>query len=335
MRIGNKVFGFFLAAFVLFSIGVSGASAKTSILALTVWNEDNFETRGLMFFADKVKDLTNGEVEIKVEFGGSLGYKGPELLKAVGNGELDIAEMVASNVAGDAPVFALRTLPLLIADWDEVALFDKLATPYYEKVCENMNQKLLVVSAWPFGGLWTTKEVKSVADMKGLKIRSYDRNGALFAAAVGAQGLNVPFSELYTSLSTGLIDSTVTSGVTVSEAKVYEVCKYHSPIAFATATSITTINKAAWGKLSPDQQEAMTKAAAETQAFLWDEVRKVSDTTEKFCYDNGVTRVPVSDAFHEELVKACESIAAEWLESNKGDAYAVALYNEFMEARKK
>ncbi len=38
-----------------------------------------------------------------------MGYKGPELLKAVGDGQLDIAEMAASNVAGDAPVLGLTT----------------------------------------------------------------------------------------------------------------------------------------------------------------------------------------------------------------------------------
>lgn len=312
----------------------SVASAKTTLTALTVWNEENYQTRGLQMMAKRVAELTNGEVALRVEFGGTLGYKGPEILKAVGDGQLDIAEMVASNVAGDAPVLGLRTLPMMIADWDEVALFDKMAKPYYDAACAKINQRVLVISPWPFGGLWANKKVDRVEDMKGLKLRAYDRNGSLFAAAVGAQGLNVPYAEAYTGLATGLIDSVITSSISVREGKFYEVCKFHMPIRFATATSITTINEQSWRKLTPEQQKAVTTAAAECQAFLWDEVKKVVAANDKFCYENGVTPVAVSEAFHQQLVKAAESVAADWLEKNKKATDAVELYHKFMEAKK-
>jgi hypothetical protein len=123
-----------------------------------------------------------------VEFGGSLGYKGAELLKAVADGQLDMAEMVASNVAGDAPVFCLSTLPLMINSWEEVELFNTMAKPYYDAAAK-LNQKVIVIFPWPFGGLWANKRVEKIEDMKGLKIRFYDRNGSLFVAACGAQGL--------------------------------------------------------------------------------------------------------------------------------------------------
>jgi TRAP-type C4-dicarboxylate transport system substrate-binding protein len=314
----------------------SGAAfAKTTLTALTVWAEENYQTRGLQLMAKRVSELTGGELELRVEFGGTLGYKGGELLKAVGDGQLDIAEMVATNVAGDAPVLGLRTLPMMIADWDEVALFDKLAKPYYDAACEAKNQRLLVISPWPFGGLWANKEVKALADMKGLKLRAYDRNGTLFATAVGAQGLNVPYAEAYTGLATGLIDSVITSSISVREGRFYEVCKYHMPIGFATATSITTINKASWEKLTPEQQKALETASAEAQAFLWEEVKKVVAENDQFCYDNGVTLVPVSPEFHGELVKASESVAKDWLDNNKDAKDAIALYEEFMKAKKK
>lgn len=312
----------------------SVASAKTTLTAFSVWNQENYQVRGLLMMAERVAKLTNGEVNLRVEFGGSLGYKGAELLKAVGDGQLDMAEMVASNVAGDAPVFGLRTLPMLIADWDEVALFDTIAKPYYDEAAARINQRVLVISPWPFGGLWANKKVESIADMKDLKIRSYDRNGALFASAVGAKGLNVPYADAYTGLATGLIDSVVTSSISVREGKFYEVCKFHMPIRFATATSVTTINEQSWKKLTPEQRKALETAAAECQAFLWEEVKKVVAANDQFCYDNGVTLVPVSDAFHTELVNASESVARDWLEKNKNAKDAVELYHKYMEAKK-
>ncbi|MDR3073429.1 MAG: TRAP transporter substrate-binding protein [Deltaproteobacteria bacterium] len=323
----------FLLAAAMLLASVSIAPAKTTLTALTVWNKENYQTRGLEMMAKRVAELTKGDLELRVEFGGSLGYKGAELLKAVGDGQLDIAEMVASNVAGDAPVLGLRTLPMMIADWDEVARFDKMAKPYYDAACEKLNARVLVISPWPFGGLWANKKVQSVEDMQGLKVRSYDRNGSLFAAAVGSKGLNVPYAEAYTGLATGLIDSVITSSISVREGKFYEVCKFHMPIRFASATSITAVNANVWKKLSPAQQQALTTAAAECQAFLWDEVKKVVAANDAFCYENGVTQVDVSPAFHQQLTKAGESVAKDWLEKNKGAADAVELYTKFMQAK--
>jgi TRAP-type C4-dicarboxylate transport system substrate-binding protein len=171
--------------------------------------------------------------------------------------------------------------------------------------------------------------------MKSLKIRSYDRNGSLFAAAVGAKGLNVPFADVYTGLATGLINSVVTSSISVREGKYYEVCKFHMPIGFATATSITAINEDSWKKLSPEHQKALTTAAEECQAFLWEEVKKVVAANDQFCYENGVTRVEVSPEYHQQLVQAAESVAKDWLENNKEAADAVELYTKFMAAKKK
>lgn len=327
--------GSFLLAVLLVLCLAIPATAKTTLTALTVWNKENYQTRGLQMMAKRIAELTNGEVELRVEFGGSLGYKGAELLKAVSDGQLDIAEMVASNVAGDAPVFGLRTLPLMINSWEDVELFDTMAKPYYDASAAKMNQKVLVISPWPFGGLWANKKVEKIEDMKGLKIRSYDRNGSLFAAACGAQGLNVPYAEAYTGLATGLIDSVVTSSISVREGKFYEVCKFHMPIRFSTATSITTINDAVWKKLTADQQKAVMTAAAECEAFLREEVKKVVAENDKFCYENGVTPVPVSAEYHAQLVKASDSVAQDWLEKNKKATDAVELYHKFMEAKKK
>ncbi|OFB63035.1 TRAP transporter substrate-binding protein [Synergistes jonesii] len=331
----RKQFSAVLITFLLVAFFATAAAAKTTLMALTVWNEENYQTRGLMLMAKRVSELTKGDLSLRVEYGGSLGYKGAELLNAVNDGQLDIAEMVTSNVAGDAPVLALRTLPMMVDSWQEVELFDKLAKPYYEKVLDRKNQKLLLISPWPFAGLWSKKKVTDIKDMQGLKIRSYDRNGALFAAACKAQALNVPYAETYTGLATGLIDSTITSSISVREGKFYEVCKFHMPIRFSTASSITTINRKVWDKLTPDQQKALMTAAAECEKFLRDEVKRVVAENDDFCYHNGVTKVDVSGTYHNQLVAAAGMVANDWLESNKKAADAIELYNKFMTEKKK
>lgn len=308
--------------------------AKVTLTAVTMYNEVNYQHQGLLLMAKRMAELTNGEVEIKVVVGPTLGFKGPDLLRAAGDGQIDMIEIVASNVAGDAPVLGLRTLPMLIENWDEIVTFDKMAAPYYQAALDRFNQELLVISPWPFGGLWATKKVESVEQMKGMKIRAYDRNGTLFAAAVGASGINVPFAETYQSLSTGLLDSVITSAISVREGKFFEVCNFHMPIRFASATSITTINKKSLAKLTPDQQKLLKQVSEEAAAFLTPEVKKVVAENDAYCYANGVTMVPVSPEFHAGLVEAGKKVAIQWLEQNKKATDAVELYNKFMATKK-
>ena len=88
----RKQFSAVLITFLLVAFFATAAAAKTTLMALTVWNEENYQTRGLMLMAKRVSELTKGDLSLRVEYGGSLGYKGAELLNAVNDGQLDIAK---------------------------------------------------------------------------------------------------------------------------------------------------------------------------------------------------------------------------------------------------
>ena len=78
-------------------------------------------------------------------------------------------------------------------------------------------------------GSRTKKKATTLEDFKGLKTKTYDKNGALVMEAVGATPFALPFSEVYTSLQTGLIDSVMTSTPTAVDGKFWEVLKSSSP----------------------------------------------------------------------------------------------------------
>jgi TRAP-type C4-dicarboxylate transport system substrate-binding protein len=109
------------------------------------------------------------------------------------------------------PLFGVVTLPFLIQSFQEGKVLNDIARPYFDKAAEKWNQKILYISPWPAAGFWTKKEIKSVADMKGIKMRTYDKNGALVVQAVGGTPYPLPFSEVYSALATGVIDSVLTS----------------------------------------------------------------------------------------------------------------------------
>ena len=79
---------------IFFVLGaVSGAMAKTKWDLHLNYPAGNFHSKGAQQFADKVKEATNGELTIVLHPGAALGFKGPELLRAVAEGQLVIAEV--------------------------------------------------------------------------------------------------------------------------------------------------------------------------------------------------------------------------------------------------
>ena len=163
----------------LVTVTVPPVLAKTNWNANSVWPPKNLHSVGLTDFAEKVKKATNGELEMVVHTGGALGFKGPDLLKAVRDGLVPVSDMLISGVAGDEKIFQIVTLPFLVRDFDELRLLIEIAYPYFDKSAQKWGQKILYIAPWPGAGLWTKNKITTLKEMKGLKTRTYDKNGAL------------------------------------------------------------------------------------------------------------------------------------------------------------
>ncbi|MGD9090299.1 MAG: hypothetical protein PVI38_17510, partial [Desulfobacterales bacterium] len=94
-------------------VSFSGALAETKWDMHLNYPAGNFHSKGAQEFADKVKEATNGQLTIVLHPGAALGFKGPELLRAVAEGQLVIAEVPTGMVEGDAPTLALTAQPFI------------------------------------------------------------------------------------------------------------------------------------------------------------------------------------------------------------------------------
>lgn len=309
----------------------SSSGESVTLLANAVYPEANHTTGALIEFAEKVNEATDGQVTIDVMAGGALGFEGPELLSAVRDNAVPISDILTSGVAGDEPLFELVTLPFLVQNFEEAETLKNIARPYFEKVAEeNWNQKILYIIPWPFAGFWTQDPVQSAEDMKGLKMRTYDTNGALVVEAGGGTPHPLPFSEVYSGLSTGIIDSVLTSSPTAVDASFWEVLDYYSPVNVTMATSFASINLDEFNKLDAAAQEAIIQAGKEIEEKLWQEVPVLDENQVKIATDNGIEKIEVSEAFMQELTKMTEDIRNDWLE-NSAPEEAKEIVNKFYE----
>ncbi len=316
----KKKLAIFLVLGVVFGFSLMPVQAKTTWNANSVWPPNNHHTIGLEEFAAKVKELSGGELELIVSSGGALGYKGPELLKVVRDNLVPLSDMLISGVAGDESIFQVVTVPFLCRNFEELKLLIDLARPHFDKAAEKWNQKILYIAPWPGAGLWTKKKVTTIEDMRGLKTRTYDKNGALVVEATGGTPYALPFSEVYSSLATGLIDSVITSTPTAVDAKFWEVLKYYQPLNITIATNMVNVNLKAFERLDEKSREALLKAAAEMEEKHWAGIAALDKEQESISNKNGIETVPVSDEFMEALTKVTMSIREDYLKGASPEA---------------
>ncbi|MDD9302964.1 MAG: TRAP transporter substrate-binding protein [Desulfobacter sp.] len=298
---------------------------KTMKLDLNaVYGATSFHTMGAMDFAALAKTYSNDSVEITVHPGGSLGFKGPELLKSVKDAQLPMSDILMGVVAGSEHVFGLSSLPRLAASFAEAKALYADSKPLYEKAAAKWNQKFLYAAPWPPSGLVTQKAVAGSADIKGLKTRTYDKNGANFLRELGGAPLSLPWGEVYSSLRTGMIDSVLTSAESTKNGKFWEVLNHFTNINYAFPLNMVTVNMDYWDAMSKNQKAAILKAAAETEANQW----KASETKTlealAIIKENGFTIAQPSDALSAEMDKAAALIVEEF--AKKADSKTKALF---------
>jgi TRAP-type C4-dicarboxylate transport system substrate-binding protein len=302
----------------------STAFAKTVKLDLNaIYGPTSFHTQGAMLFAKKVEKYTNGSVKITVHPGGSLGFKGQELLKVVKDGQVPMSDILMGVVSGSEHVFGISSLPRLARTFDEAKSLYKATKPLYEKAAMKWNQKFLYAAPWPPSGLVTKKEINSKADLKGLKTRTYDKNGAEFLRALGASPLALPWGEVYSSLRTGMIDSVLTSAESTKNGKFWEVLSYFKDINYAFPLNMVVINLDYWKALSKEQQKAVLKAAAETEAEQWANSEKRTVEALKIIQEKGIKVSKESPEFGKDLDAAALKIQKAFLKKAKKSEKAV------------
>ena len=311
----------FCLIFVLVSF--SGALAKTKWDLHLNYPAGNFHSKGAQRFADEVKEATKGELTIVLHPGAALGFKGPELLRAVAEGQLSIAEVPTGMVEGDAPVLALTAQPFISTNAFEQRLLYQLAKPTYAKILKKFNQFTLYSSVWPFSGIYTQRAINTESDLKGLKMRVYDGTGLAFGKATGIAARKMPFSEVYPAMKAGLLDSMYTSSVSGVDAKAWEVLQYFTPINIVGPVNMVNVNLDAWNKLPENIQKTVLEIAAQMEDEMWDLAGDMDRKSRAALLENGMTIKPVSKEFRNQLNAIGKQLRAEWAKKAGADAQKI------------
>ena len=303
-----------LAAAALLSVSLTTtAVADTEWDLPLAWTDGNFHVENARTFAKVVGQVTGGEVVINVHPGGSLGFKGPEMLNAVGDGLVPIGEMLLNQQVGERKILGLETQPYIIEDFDQLAIFHRHFRPAIERVAAEYNQKVLYVVPWPRQYVYTKVEATGVADLAGIKIRTYNDTTTEMFNRIGMTSVQLPWGEVVPSLAAGTIDAVTTSASSGVDGKFWEFLRHMYPTNHVWSSNMVSVNLDAWNDLDDGQRRAIEAAARMLEPVFW-QVSKAEDAAKsKILNERGVATAEVPAQMLADMQAATEPMLAEAL----------------------
>jgi len=305
-----------------------GLLAATTSHAQTRWDlpgayaASNFHSELLHVFAKDVDELSKGKLKITVHDSASL-YKMGEIKRAVQGNQAQIGEILLSAFANEDPLFEVDGLPFVTNSYASAWRLYQAQKPYLEKKLASQGMMLLYTVAWTSQGIYTNRELNSVADMRGLKWRAYNPATARIAELVGAQPVTIQAAELSQAMATGVVDSFMTSGTTGYDTKTYEYIKKFYNTEAALPKNAVIVNRRAFDALDAETQQALLAAGARAEERGWKVSQERSDWYLAELAKHGMTIVTPSAQLMTELGKIGETLFDDWLKRAGADGAAI------------
>ncbi len=302
-----------LAATALTAVSASAAWAAKWDMPLA-YAASNYHSENAANFAACVTKGTGGKLEIITHPSGSL-FKGNDIKRAVQTGQAPIGERLLSAHQNENPIFGVDSIPFLATSFDDAEKLWKVARPTIEKVLDDQNLVYLYSVPWPPQGIYFKKPVNSVADMKGIKFRSYNATTAQMAELTGMLPVQVEAAELSQALATGVAEAFISSGATGYDRKVWEQLNYFYEVNAWLPRNTVFANKDAWNALDDATRKVVSDCAETARA---DGLKLAEGYTQKTLdglREHGMKVAPASPELVKELKAIGETMTKEWLKN--------------------
>ncbi|HKU47205.1 MAG TPA: TRAP transporter substrate-binding protein [Burkholderiales bacterium] len=305
------------------ALATAGAvQAQTRWDMPTPYSEGEFHTRNVKAFAEDVKKNTGGALDITVHSNQSL-IKHPDILRAASTGQVNIAEFLLGQFGNEDPVFAADNVPFVAPGYDAAWKFYQAQKPVLEKKLQGRGLRLLYAVAWPGQGLYTRDPLKSAADLKGQKMRTYSPLTSRLAELLGATGVQVQVTDVPQMFATGAMQAMVTSSATGTSTKAWEFVKNYTKTNAWNPKNVVVVNQRAFAGLPKNVQDGLVKAAAAAEPRGWEMSKAREKEGDETLAKNGVAVAEASAELKAALGKIGDQMAAEWQKSAGADGQAI------------
>lgn len=248
----------------------AGASAQEFTLRFAQENAQTHPVgQGGEFLAERVAELTDGRVEVRVFHGGELG-SAPDVIEAVQLGTLEMATATMGVMANFVPEFDIVSLPFLFRGPDHLkeTLEGELGDVLRE-AAESGGFNLVAMGTSGTRQLYSQEPVRTPEDVQGKKVRVMEVPILIETwRTLGAVATPVSFPEVYMALQTGVVDAAESSFLSWVNSSHYEVAPYGIRINYADAGRVYVMSPETAGRLPEDLLSAVEQATREAADYV-------------------------------------------------------------------
>jgi len=243
------------------AVGLAAPALAQGTRVFTFAHDEPHDT-GYGFLADqfnaRLKAMSGGKFSIHEYPGGQLGQE-PEMAQKVRTGDIDFVINATANTATVVPQAGVFSLHFIFLDETHLAkamLDPGMNALFIEMIRKNTTgAQSLGLLTLGFRKFYSKKEIASVADIKGKKVRvQATRTEDRFFSAYGAVPVHMPIGQVYTSLETGLIDVAENGADIYRAQKHYEVAPVLSASNHEANNNHLWVSDKAWNSLNAEEQ---------------------------------------------------------------------------------
>ena len=273
-------------------------------------------------WCEKIAKESNNRMKCQSYPSMQLGGTPPQLFEQVRDGVADVIWTLPGYTAGRFPTVEAFELPFMMKSPEATS---KALWDYVQQNGQNEFKDVHPLAFHVHGpGVFhmTSKPVKTMADLRGLKLRAPTRLTNKFIAMLGATPVGMPVPQVGDALSKGVIDGAVVPYEVVPSVKIQELVKYHSETdpaeaAFYTSTFIFAMNKAKYESLPPDLKKVIDANSGQALSGQIGKAFVQADAEGKKLTTGNTTNV-IPAAELASWKKLGDKLAADWIKEMDG-----------------
>lgn len=298
--------------------GTSVLAAPTVLRAQTAWDmpvpytDGTYHTQNVRWWVDEIAKATNNGIKIQVHSNNSL-IRLPEILRAVGSGQVAAGEILISQFGNEDPIFELDSIPFLAQGFDQGQALYAASKAALEAACQRRGIRVLYSVAWPSQAFYSKTPINSAADMRGMKFRTVSPITSRMAELLGAVPTLVQASEVPQAFATNIVTGMITSGATGVQSRAWEFSSQFVNLRASMPKNAVLVNERAWQRLPEAVRKAMTEVSAKAEERGWKLAGEVETNSIEELRKNGMTIVEPSAQLLTDVKAVGAKLTEEWI----------------------
>jgi TRAP-type C4-dicarboxylate transport system substrate-binding protein len=222
------------------------------------------------FWTKTLGEKSGGAITAEIKGFNEMGLKGPEVLRLMGQGVMEIGATVVAYLAADDPANEMIDMAGLLPDVATARRVTDELRPFYTKLYkEKFGVELLGFGTYPAQVLYCNAELRGLADIKGKKVRAAGRSQSELVQALGGTPVTLAFGEVVPALQNKTVDCAITGTLSGNLAKWNEVTTHLLAMPLSWGQIAYAANAKTWNAYDPRVRSLIAGEIKALETAVW------------------------------------------------------------------